>query len=373
MAQLLEQHTLKFYVIKDSMKVNGEDFQTIWLDSTESIIHIIDQTKLPHHFVIKKLYSLDDVITAIKIMEVRGAPLIGVTASFGIAFAMKNNPSDDSLKEASSRLFQSRPTAINLQWALNRMNGMLMYLSPDKRFEAAWSLCQIILNEDIKTNQSIGKHGLQLIEDNFNKKTLQILTHCNAGWLATVDYGTALSPLYYAHSKGLDLHVWVDETRPRNQGAHLTAWELGQQKIPHTLISDNAGGHLMQKGEVDFVIVGADRISIHGDVCNKIGTYLKAVAAFENNIPFYVAAPKSTIDQDTSKNFFDTPIESRHEEEVLMMQGLNNKNELTNIQIAPKGTRAFNPAFDITPHKYVTKIITEDGVYSPQELKSFYS
>jgi methylthioribose-1-phosphate isomerase len=253
------------------------------------------------------------------------------------------------------------------------MNGMLMYLSPDKRFEAAWSLCQIILNEDIKTNQSIGKHGLQLIEDNFNKKTLQILTHCNAGWLATVDYGTALSPLYYAHSKGLDLHVWVDETRPRNQGAHLTAWELGQQKIPHTLISDNAGGHLMQKGEVDFVIVGADRISIHGDVCNKIGTYLKAVAAFENNIPFYVAAPKSTIDQDASKNFFDTPIESRHEEEVLMMQGLNNKNELTNIQIAPKGTRAFNPAFDITPHKYVTKIITEDGVYSPQELKSFYS
>jgi methylthioribose-1-phosphate isomerase len=355
------------------MKVNGEDFQTIWLDSTESIIHIIDQTKLPHHFVIKKLYSLDDVITAIKIMEVRGAPLIGVTASFGIAFAMKNNPSDDSLKEASSRLFQSRPTAVNLQWALNRMNGMLMYLSPDKRFEAAWSLCQIILNEDIKTNQSIGKHGLQLIEDNFNKKTLQILTHCNAGWLATVDYGTALSPLYYAHSKGLDLHVWVDETRPRNQGAHLTAWELGQQRIPHTLISDNAGGHLMQKGEVDFVIVGADRISIHGDVCNKIGTYLKAVAAFENNIPFYVAAPKSTIDQDASKNFFDTPIESRHEEEVLMMQGLNNKNELTNIQIAPKGTRAFNPAFDITPHKYVTKIITEDGVYSPQELKSFYS
>jgi methylthioribose-1-phosphate isomerase len=355
------------------MKVNGEDFQTIWLDSTESIIHIIDQTKLPHHFVIKKLYSLDDVITAIKIMEVRGAPLIGVTASFGIAFAMKNNPSDDSLKEASSRLFQSRPTAVNLQWALNRMNGMLMYLSPDKRFEAAWSLCQIILKEDIKTNQSIGKHGLQLIEDNFNKKTLQILTHCNAGWLATVDYGTALSPLYYAHSKGLDLHVWVDETRPRNQGAHLTAWELGQQKIPHTLISDNAGGHLMQKGEVDFVIVGADRISIHGDVCNKIGTYLKAVAAFENNIPFYVAAPKSTIDQDASKNFFDTPIESRHEEEVLMMQGLNNKNELTNIQIAPKGTRAFNPAFDITPHKYVTKIITEDGVYSPQELKSFYS
>jgi methylthioribose-1-phosphate isomerase len=355
------------------MKVNGEDFQTIWLDSTESIIHIIDQTKLPHHFVIKKLYSLDDVITAIKIMEVRGAPLIGVTASFGIAFAMKNNPSDDSLKEASSRLFQSRPTAVNLQCALNRMNGMLMYLSPDKRFEAAWSLCQIILNEDIKTNQSIGKHGLQLIEDNFNKKTLQILTHCNAGWLATVDYGTALSPLYYAHSKGLDLHVWVDETRPRNQGAHLTAWELGQQKIPHTLISDNAGGHLMQKGEVDFVIVGADRISIHGDVCNKIGTYLKAVAAFENNIPFYVAAPKSTIDQDASKNFFDTPIESRHEEEVLMMQGLNNKNELTNIQIAPKGTRAFNPAFDITPHKYVTKIITEDGVYSPQELKSFYS
>ena len=355
------------------MKVNGEDFQTIWLDSTESIIHIIDQTKLPHHFVIKKLYSLDDVITAIKIMEVRGAPLIGVTASFGIAFAMKNNPSDDSLKEASSRLFQSRPTAVNLQWALNRMNGMLMYLSPDKRFEAAWSLCQIILNEDIKTNQSIGKHGLQLIENNFNKKTLQILTHCNAGWLATVDYGTALSPLYYAHSKGLDLHVWVDETRPRNQGAHLTAWELGQQKIPHTLISDNAGGHLMQKGEVDFVIVGADRISIHGDVCNKIGTYLKAVAAFENNIPFSVAAPKSTIDPDASKNFFDTPIESRHEEEVLMMQGLNNKNELTNIQIAPKGTRAFNPAFDITPHKYVTKIITEDGVYSPQELKSFYS
>jgi methylthioribose-1-phosphate isomerase len=234
-------------------------------------------------------------------------------------------------------------------------------------------LCQTILDEDIKTNQSIGKHGLDLIENNFNKKTLQVLTHCNAGWLATVDYGTALSPLYYAHSKGLDLHVWVDETRPRNQGAHLTAWELGQHKIPHTLISDNAGGHLMQKGEVDFVIVGADRISMHGDVCNKIGTYLKAIAAFENNIPFYVAAPKSTIDTDATKNFFDIPIESRHEEEVLMMQGLNSNNELTNIQIAPKGTRAFNPAFDITPYKYITKIITEDGVYSPQELKSIYS
>jgi len=355
------------------MKVNGEHFQTIWLDSTESIIHIIDQTKLPHHFTTKPLHSLDEVINAIKIMEVRGAPLIGVTAAFGIAFAMKSNSSDDSLKDASSRLFQSRPTAVNLQWALNRMNKELIPITSEKRFEAAWSLCQIILDEDIKTNQSIGLHGLHFIENHFNKKTLQVLTHCNAGWLATVDYGTALSPLYYAHSKGLDLHVWVDETRPRNQGAHLTAWELGQHMIPHTLISDNAGGHLMQKGEVDFVIVGADRISMHGDVCNKIGTYLKAIAAFENNIPFYVAAPKSTIDTDATKNFFDIPIESRHEEEVLMMQGLNSNNELTNIQIAPKGTRAFNPAFDITPYKYITKIITEDGVYSPQELKSVYS
>ncbi|CAM8404963.1 COG0182 Predicted translation initiation factor 2B subunit, eIF-2B alpha/beta/delta family [Candidatus Methylopumilus universalis] len=355
------------------MKVNGEDFQTIWLDSTESIIHIIDQTKLPHHFTTKPLHSLDEVINAIKNMEVRGAPLIGVTAAFGIAFAMKNNSSDDSLKDASSRLFQSRPTAVNLQWALNRMNKELMPITSEKRFEAAWSLCKTILDEDIKTNQSIGKHGLHLIENHFNKKTLQVLTHCNAGWLATVDYGTALSPLYYAHDKGLGLHVWVDETRPRNQGAHLTAWELGQHKIAHTLISDNAGGHLMQKGEVDFVIVGADRISMQGDVCNKIGTYLKAVAAFENNIPFYVAAPRSTIDRDATKNFFDIPIESRHEEEVLMMQGLNSNNELTNVQIAPKGTRAFNPAFDITPHKYITKIITEDGVYSPQELKSVYS
>jgi len=355
------------------MKVNGEHFQTIWLDSTESIIHISDQTKVPHHFTTKPLHSLDEVIKASKIMEVRGAPLIGVTAAFGIAFAMKSNSSDDSLKDASSRLFQSRPTAVNLQWALNRMNKELIPITSEKRFEAAWSLCQTILDEDIKTNQSIGLHGLHFIENHFNKKTLQVLTHCNAGWLATVDYGTALSPLYYAHSKGLDLHVWVDETRPRNQGAHLTAWELGQHKIPHTLISDNAGGHLMQKGEVDFVIVGADRISMHGDVCNKIGTYLKAIAAFENNIPFYVAAPKSTIDTDATKNFFDIPIESRHEEEVLMMQGLNSNNELTNIQIAPKGTRAFNPAFDITPYKYITKIITEDGVYSPQELKSVYS
>ena len=355
------------------MKVNGKDFQTIWLDSTESKIHIIDQTKLPHHFKTKPLQSLDEVVNAIKTMEVRGAPLIGVTAAFGIAFAMKNNPSDDSLKEASSRLFQSRPTAVNLQWALNRMNKKLMSIASEKRFEVAWSLCQTILDEDIKTNQSIGKHGLHFIENSFNKKTLQVLTHCNAGWLATVDYGTALSPLYYAHNKGLDLHVWVDETRPRNQGAYLTAWELGQHKIPHTLISDNAGGHLMQKGEVDFVIVGADRISTDGDVCNKIGTYLKAIAAFDNNIPFYVAAPKSTIDKDITQNFFDIPIESRHEEEVLIMQGLDSNNELTKIQIAPKGTRAFNPAFDITPHKYITKIITEDGVYSPQELKSFYS
>ena len=355
------------------MKVNGENFQTIWTEETQFKVHIIDQTKLPHQFTTKPLHSLDEVINAIKIMEVRGAPLIGVTSAFGIAFAMKNNSSDDSLKDASSRLFQSRPTAVNLQWALNRINKALIPIAPEKRFEVAWSLCQTILNEDIKTNQSIGKHGLDLIENHFNKKTLNVLTHCNAGWLATVDYGTALSPLYYAHSKGLDMHVWVDETRPRNQGAHLTAWELGQHKIPHTLISDNVGGHLMQKGEVDFVIVGADRISMHGDVCNKIGTYLKAIAAYENNIPFYVAAPQSTIDRDATKNFFDIPIESRHEEEVLMMQGLNSKNELTNIQIAPKGTRAFNPAFDITPHKYITKIITEDGVYSPQELKSVYS
>lgn len=354
------------------MNVSGKNFQTIWPDPAEYSVHIIDQTKLPHQFVIKKLYSLDDVIAAIKIMEVRGAPLIGVTAAYGIAFAMKNNPSDESLKEASSRLFQSRPTAVNLQWALNRMNEALLLLSPDTRFDKAWSLSQEILDEDIMTNQSIGEHGLQLIESTFNKKTLQVLTHCNAGWLATVDYGTALSPLYYAFNQGVDLHVWVDETRPRNQGAHLTAWELAQHNISHTLISDNTGGHLMQRGEVDFVIVGADRISVHGDVCNKIGTYLKALAAFENNIPFYVAAPKSTIDTDTTKNFFDIPIESRHEEEVLMMQGLGHDGEITHIHIAPKGTRAFNPAFDITPHKYITKIITEDGVYSPQELRSIY-
>jgi methylthioribose-1-phosphate isomerase len=354
------------------MNVSGKNFQTIWPDPAEYSVYIIDQTKLPHHFVIKKLYSLDDVIAAIKIMEVRGAPLIGVTAAYGIALAMKNNPSDESLKEASSRLFQSRPTAVNLQWALNRMNEVLQLLSPDKRFDKAWSLSQEILDEDIMTNQSIGEHGLHLIESTFNKKTLQALTHCNAGWLATVDYGTALSPLYYAFNQGVDLHVWVDETRPRNQGAHLTAWELGQHNISHTLISDNTGGHLMQRGEVDFVIVGADRISVHGDVCNKIGTYLKALAAFENNIPFYVAAPKSTIDTDTTKNFFDIPIELRHEEEVLMMQGLGHDGEVAHIHIAPKGTRAFNPAFDITPHKYITKIITEDGVYSPQELRSIY-
>ncbi len=354
------------------MNVSGKNFQTIWPDPAEYSVHIIDQTKLPHQFVIKKLYSLDDVIAAIKIMEVRGAPLIGVTAAYGIALAMKNNPSDESLKEASSRLFQSRPTAVNLQWALNRMNEALLLLSPDTRFDKAWSLSQEILDEDIMTNQSIGEHGLHLIESTFNKKTLQVLTHCNAGWLATVDYGTALSPLYYAFNQGVDLHVWVDETRPRNQGAHLTAWELAQHNISHTLISDNTGSRLMQRGEADFVIVGADRISVHGDVCNKIGTYLKALAAFENNIPFYVAAPKSTIDTDTTKNFFDIPIESRHEEEVLMMQGLGHDGEITHIHIAPKGTRAFNPAFDITPHKYITKIITEDGVYSPQELRSIY-
>lgn len=355
------------------MKVGDKHFQTIWPDSTESKVHIIDQTKLPHHFITKTLYSLEDIIHAIKVMEVRGAPLIGVSAAFGIALAMKNDPSDDSFKDASLRLFQSRPTAVNLQWALNRMRNELQSISPAKRFESAWSLCQTILDEDIKTNQAIGEHGLNLIKNNFSKRTLNILTHCNAGWLATVDYGTALSPIYYAHEKKYDLHIWVDETRPRNQGAHLTTWELGQHKIRHTLISDNTGGYLMQKGEVDFVIVGADRISMAGDVCNKIGTYLKAIAAFENNIPFYVAAPKSTIDKDTTKNFFDIPIESRHEDEVLMMQGLNMNNELTNIHIAPKGTHAFNPAFDITPHKYITKIITEDGVYSPQELRSIYS
>ncbi|MSQ80821.1 MAG: S-methyl-5-thioribose-1-phosphate isomerase [Candidatus Methylopumilus sp.] len=355
------------------MKVNGKHFQTIWPDSNEFIVHIIDQTKLPHHFITRTLHSLDEAINAIKIMQVRGAPLIGVTAAYGIALAMKNDPSDDTLKEASLNLFQSRPTAINLQWALDRMNDELRSISPGKRFDVAWSLSQKMLDEDVATNQSIGKNGLNLIEGLLNKKTLQILTHCNAGWLATVDHGTALSPIYYAHEKGINLHVWVDETRPRNQGAHLTTWELAQQNIPHTLISDNTGGYLMQKGEVDLVIVGADRVSMRGDVCNKIGTYLKAIAAYENNIPFYVAAPSSTIDKDAKKNFFDIPIESRHEEEVLMMQGLNQNNELTQIQIAPHGTRAYNPAFDITPHKYVTKIITEDGIYSPQELESIYS
>jgi methylthioribose-1-phosphate isomerase len=357
------------------MKVNGEKYKTIWPNSNRDSISIIDQTLLPHKFIIKPLFSLDDVVNAIKDMHVRGAPLIGVTAAYGLALAMKKNSSDAFLKESSIQILNSRPTAINLKWAVDRMNKSLIETAPSNRFSLAWSLAEEISNEDIERNMAIGINGLKIMKDIAKSKAneaIQILTHCNAGWLATVDYGTALSPIYQAHQEGINLHVWVDETRPRNQGAHLTAWELLHEKIPHTLIADNTGGHLMQNNGIDLVIVGADRISSQGDVCNKIGTYLKALAAHANKIPFYVAAPSSTIDNHT-KDFLSIPIELRAEEEVLTAQGIDKNGEIKCIRIAPEGTNAYNPAFDITPNKYITKIITENGTFNPGDLKKFYA
>ena len=353
------------------MKVADKNFRTIWPDARCKFVEIIDQTKLPFAFELVRIENVAQMVRAIKTMQVRGAPLIGAAAAYGMALAMLEDDSDTHLRYAANMLINSRPTAVNLKWAVSRMVACLQDISVQRNL-AAWREAAHIAEEDVAQNQAIGQHGLQLIEAAYQNKPFNILTHCNAGWLATVDFGTALAPIYAAQDAGISVHVWVDETRPRNQGAFLTAWELAQHGVPHTVITDNAGGHLMQQGHfnksrVDMVIVGADRVTSKGDVCNKIGTYLKALAAFDNNIPFYAAVPSPTIDWDIS-NYTEIEIEERHGDEVAYLQGLGADGSLQTVRIIPLESTAANPAFDVTPARLVTGIITEKGVFAPSEL-----
>ena len=342
------------------MKVKNKKFSTIWVENRE--VKIIDQTKLPFKFKVEKLQSLNDFCKAIKDMKVRGAPLIGVTAAFGFAKSIEQNSSTINIKKCYHKLLKTRPTAINLKWALDTIKEKLLKTTPNKRASLAIKLANLIRDDDIKSCKKIGHNGLKIIEKIYKKKKkpINILTHCNAGWLATVDYGTALSPIFYAHQAKIPLHIWVDETRPRNQGALLTSWELKNEKIPHTVIVDNAGGYLMQKGKVDLCLVGSDRTAMNGDVCNKIGTYLKAISAYENNIPFYVALPTSTIDRNLKKGS-DIPIETRDGKELSNLIFEKSKKLLTG-RIYKNKTKTFNPAFDVTPSKFITALITENGI-----------
>ena len=355
------------------MNVGGKHFRTIWPEADLKSVQIIDQTKLPFAFEIVRIINVAQMVAAIKTMQVRGAPLIGAAAGYGMALAMNEDSSDAHLALAAKHLIQSRPTAVNLAWAVNRMVVDLQSISVNKRAISAWIEAQKIADEDVAQNQAIGLHGLALIEKLYQQKTFNILTHCNAGWLATVDVGTALAPIYAAHDAGLDIHVWVDETRPRNQGASLTAWELAQHGVPHTVICDNAGGHLMLNNQVDMVIVGADRVSANGDVCNKIGTYLKALAAYDNNIPFYAAVPSPTIDWMMKDGVKEIQIEQRDADEVAYMQGLAADGSLQKIRVIPQESSAANPAFDVTPARLVTGIITEKGFVKPDELSNLKS
>jgi methylthioribose-1-phosphate isomerase len=354
------------------MKVNGEHYRSLWADRAAGTVMAIDQTMLPHRFEIVTMRTLEDVAFAIRHMQVRGAPLIGAAAAYGMVLAAQHNGSDANLDQAMRQLIATRPTAINLQWATTRMRTFLQGFPIIRRAQAAWDEAARICDEDVSLNQTMARHGLGLIQTMAQRKSgvLNVLTHCNAGWLATVDWGTALGPVYAAHDAGLAMHVWVDETRPRNQGAHLTAWELGQHGVPHTVITDNAGGHLMQQGEVDLVIVGADRVTRHGDVCNKIGTYLKALAAYDNQIPFYVAVPSPTIDW--ALDLQQIPIENRPEAEVATVQGLAADGQVMALSILPAGSPAANPAFDITPARLVTGILTERGVCAPEGLAAMF-
>ena len=355
------------------MKIKGKEYRTIWFDN--NVVKIIDQTKLPHQFIIKDLKTVEDSINAIKTMEVRGAPLIGATAAYGLVLSIIEKNDLSFLKKSSEDLISSRPTAINLKWAVDRMMKKLSGVNEKDILKIALDEAKTIVEEDISFCKNIGLNGLKIIEEIFNKKknTVNILTHCNAGWLATIDWGTATSPIYHAHQKGIKVHVWVDETRPRNQGANLTSYELNEEGIPNTVITDNAGGILMQRGQVDMCIVGTDRTLSNGDVCNKIGTYLKALAAKDNNVPFYVALPSSTIDW-SIKDHKKIPIEERNSEELSHVEGIDKNNQLTKVRIYPKKSKSMNLAFDVTPAKYVTGLITEKGVCeaSTEGLKSLF-
>jgi len=345
------------------MKINGKAFRTIWFDEKDQAVKIIDQTKLPHKFEVKNLKTVKDAINAIKTMEVRGAPLIGATAAYGIVLAIMENNDPEFIKTSCENLIKSRPTAINLKWAVDRMQKKLSGVNNNEILKIALDEAKLICEEDVKFCENIGLNGLKIIEEIYKKKqsTVNILTHCNAGWLATIDWGTATSPIYHAHKKGIKVHVWVDETRPRNQGASLTSYELNEEGVPNTIIADNTGGILMQRGEVDMCIVGTDRTIATGDVVNKIGTYLKALAAKDNNVPFYVALPSSTIDWDTT-DLKNIPIEERNSEELSYVEGLDENNNLKKVLIYPKKSKTMNLAFDVTPAKYVTGLITEKGV-----------
>ncbi|WP_407051721.1 S-methyl-5-thioribose-1-phosphate isomerase [Methyloraptor flagellatus] len=347
------------------MKVDGNSYRTIWRADNGSVA-IIDQTRLPHAFEVVALVTLDDAAVAIETMQVRGAPLIGATAAWGMVLGLERDSSDAGLAAAYDRLVRTRPTAINLRWALDQVRAALAPLPAAERALAAARLATEIADEDVELNAAIGRHGLDLIRtiaaDKPAGAPVRVLTHCNAGWLATVDWGTATAPIYMAHNEGIAVEVWVDETRPRNQGAALTAWELGHHGVPHTVVPDNTGGHLMQHGLVDLVIVGTDRTTATGDVCNKIGTYLKALAAHDNGVPFYVALPSPSIDFTVADGVREIPIEQRGAREVTHMTGLADDGRIETVQITPAGSPVANYAFDVTPARLVTGLITERGV-----------
>ncbi|MDG2176098.1 MAG: S-methyl-5-thioribose-1-phosphate isomerase [Gammaproteobacteria bacterium] len=345
------------------MNVDGEHFRSIWFDESDQSVRIIDQTRLPHFFEIIELSTFQETCHAIHSMQVRGAPLIGATAAFGIYLALQEGITE--LDDAARQLIATRPTAVNLQWAISRVMTAIGNASGDAAQDIALATAQSICEEDVSNCTAIGEHGVVLIRELAGNKQgpVNILTHCNAGWLATVDRGTALAPVYRAWEEGIELHVWVDETRPRNQGSSLTAWELVKQGIPHTVISDNTGGHLMQTQQVDICLVGSDRTTFRGNVCNKIGTYLKALAAHDNEVPFYVAVPLSSIDWDAD----NIPIEERDNEEITRIRGLNDQGELDSVRLTPEGSAALNIGFDITPGKLVSGLITEKGIVAATE------
>jgi len=350
------------------VKVDGVTYRTIWCGDDGWSVRIIDQTRLPHQFEVVSLTSLDEAARAIRMMMVRGAPLIGAAAAYGMALAMRENASDAGLDLAYETLIATRPTAVNLRWALNDMGARLRDQPSDARADTAYQRAGEICDEDVAINSAIGDHGLALIREAYaatgKDRPVNVLTHCNAGWLATVDWGTALSPIYKAHDLGIPVHVWADETRPRNQGAALTAWELGRHGVSHAVIADNAGGHMMQHGMVDLCITGTDRTTARGDVANKIGTYLKALAAHDNGVPFYVALPSPTIDWTVSDGVRDIPIEQREEAEVTHITGRAPGGDIVTVQLTPDGTPAANYAFDVTPAHLISGLITERGITS---------
>ena len=379
------------YSSGNRMNIDGKAWRTIGVEADGEAIWVIDQTLLPHQFQLRVLSNLSQVADAIRTMVVRGAPLIGVSGAYGLMLALQQDPSDAALAQAFDTLLATRPTAVNLRWALERVRDLVLALPEAQRAVAARQEADAIADEDVAMCEAIGDHGLRLFQQleaarpsERREQPFQVLTHCNAGWLATVDWGTALAPIYKAHRAGMAIHVWVDETRPRNQGASLTAFELAREGVPHTVIVDNAGGHLMQRGQVDAVIVGTDRTSRNGDVCNKIGTYLKALAAHDNGVPFYVALPASTIDWTIADGLAEIPIETRSASEVTHIQGrlasstetgaIDSTRAIDSVQLTPDGSDGFNPAFDVTPARLVTALITERGVAaaSEQGLLSLY-